>query len=200
MLERHPVAYEVGSWVIDEACRQLAAWRLAGWDVPRVSVNLFAAQFTAGTLGEVVSFALEQHALCPADLEIEVTETIAMRPDDQIPSTLQALHEAGVHIAFDDFGTGFASLTTLKQLPVTRLKIDKSFVGDICEAPHSAAIVAAMVSLADRLGLELVAEGIETQAQHAMLVGLGCTVGQGYLYGRPLPAAALGHDWSALAA
>jgi EAL domain-containing protein (putative c-di-GMP-specific phosphodiesterase class I) len=117
-----------------------------------------------------------------------VTETIALRPDDQIAAALHALREAGVHIAFDDFGTGFASLTTLKRVPVTRLKIDRSFVEDICEAPHSAAIVAAIVSLAERLKLEVVAEGIETEAQRAMLIGLGCTVGQGYLLGRPAEA------------
>jgi diguanylate cyclase (GGDEF)-like protein/PAS domain S-box-containing protein len=188
VLETHPIAYEVGSWVIDEACRQLAAWRSAGWNVPRVSVNLFAAQFSAGTVEQVVSAALERHALHPGDLEIEVTETIALRPDDQIAAALHALREAGVHIAFDDFGTGFASLTTLKRVPVTRLKIDRSFVEDICEAPHSAAIVAAIVSLAERLKLEVVAEGIETEAQRAMLIGLGCTVGQGYLLGRPAEA------------
>lgn len=188
VLETHPVAYEVGSWVIDEACRQLAAWRRDGWHVPRISINLFAAQFSAGTLEQVISAALEKHALHPQDLEIEVTETIALRPDSQIVATLQSLRHAGVHIAFDDFGTGFASLTTLKQLPVSRLKIDKSFVEDICEAPHSAAIVGAVLSLAERLKLEVVAEGIETEEQRAMLLRLGCTVGQGYLLGRPADA------------
>jgi diguanylate cyclase (GGDEF)-like protein/PAS domain S-box-containing protein len=114
VLEGHPVAYEVGSWVVDEACRQLAAWRRSGWDVPRVSVNLFAAQFSAGTVEQVIRAALERHALHPDDLEIEITETIALRPDDQTAASLLSLRQSGVHIAFDDFGTGFASLTTLK--------------------------------------------------------------------------------------
>ena len=185
VLETHLVAYEVGNWVIEEACRQLAAWRRAGRVVPRISVNLFAAQFTAGTLERTIAAALIRYGLAPSDLEIEITETIALRPDDQILATLHTLHAAGVNIAFDDFGTGFASLTTLKQVPVSRLKIDRSFVDDVCEAPHSAAIVAAIVSLSERLGLELVAEGIEREAQRAMLMRLGCNIGQGYLLGRP---------------
>ncbi len=190
-LETHPAAYEVGSWVIDEACRQLASWRQAGRHVRRIGVNLFAAQFASGTLEQVVHEALERHALQPADLEIEVTETIALRPGDQTLGTLHALREAGVHIAFDDFGTGFASLTTLKQLPVSRLKIDRSFVEDICRAPHSAAIVTAIVSLADRLDLEVIAEGIESEEQRTMLLNLGCWAGQGYLLGLPVRAAEL---------
>ena len=194
-LETHPVAYEVGSWVVDEACRQLASWRQAGRQVRRIGVNLFAAQFASGTLEQVVRAALDRHGLQPADLEIEVTETIALRPDDQTLAALNALREAGVHIAFDDFGTGFASLTTLKQLPVSRLKIDRSFVDDICTAPHSAAIVAAIVSLADRLDLEVIAEGIETEKQRTMLLNLGCWAGQGYLLGRPVSATELARSY-----
>ena len=190
VLETHSTAYELGAWVIDEACRQLAAWRRAGRRVPRIGVNLFAAQFAAGTLEQVVETALRRHGLTPADLEIEVTETVALRPGDHTLATLRALRTAGMHVALDDFGTGFASLTTLKQLPVTRLKIDRSFVGDIVDAPHSAAIVAAIVSLADRLGLEVVAEGVETEEQRATLVKLGCRGGQGYLFGRPVSATA----------
>ena len=158
--------------------------------MPRIGVNLFAAQFAAGTLEQVVETALRRHGLTPADLEIEVTETVALRPGDHTLATLRALRTAGMHVALDDFGTGFASLTTLKQLPVTRLKIDRSFVGDIVDAPHSAAIVAAIVSLADRLGLEVVAEGVETEEQRATLVKLGCRGGQGYLFGRPVSATA----------
>ena len=191
VLETHSIAYEVGSWIVDEACGQLASWRRAGRYVPRVGVNVFAAQFAAGTLEQTVSNALRRHNLQPADLEIEVTESIALRPGDHTIATLRALRTTGVHIALDDFGTGFASLTTLKQLPVTRLKIDRSFVSDIGEAPHSAAIVAAIVSLADRLDLEVIAEGVETENQREALVGLGCVAGQGYLFGRPMEATAL---------
>ena len=190
VLENHAVAYEVGRWVIEEACRQFASWRRAGRGVPRIAINLFAAQFASGTLDQVVGTALQQHGLLPCDLEIEVTETIALRPGEQTLSTLYALRKMGLHIALDDFGTGFASLSTLKQLPVTRLKIDRTFVGDVCDAAHSAAIVAAIVSLAERLELEVVAEGIETEGQRAALRALGCQVGQGYLFGQPASAAA----------
>ncbi len=185
VLETHSVAYGVGTWILDEACRQLAAWRRAGFQVPRMGVNLFSAQFSSGSLDQIVEATLSRHGLTPDDLEIEVTETIALRPGDGTPAMLQTLRAMGVHIALDDFGTGFASLSTLKQLPVTRLKIDRSFIEDLGRGPHGAAIVTAIVSLADRLDLEVVAEGIETEAQSAALRDLGCRAGQGYLYGRP---------------
>lgn len=188
VLETHGTAFEVGSWIIDEACAQLVRWRSAGRQLPRISVNLFAAQFTSGNLARIVSDALERHALQPADLELEITETIALRADEHILSSLNQLRAAGVGIALDDFGTGFASLSTLKQIPVTRLKIDRSFVADICCEPHSAAIVSAVISLADSLNLEVIAEGIETPEQRDMLVQLGCGAGQGYMFGRPEPA------------
>ena len=185
VLETHSVAHSVGTWIIDEACRQLAAWRRAGFQVPRMGVNVFAAQFASGTLDQVVEETLSRHGLAPADLEIEVTETVALRPGDGSPGMLRTLRDMGVHIALDDFGTGFASLSTLKQLPVTRLKIDRSFIEDLGHGPHGAAIVTAVVSIADRLDLEVVAEGIETEDQRALLRDLGCRAGQGYLFGRP---------------
>ena len=188
VLETHPVAYQVGCWALNEACRQLASWRAMGVDVPRVAVNLFAAQFASGSLQDSVGGALCRHALAPLDLELEITETIALRPGESMTDALNELRGAGVHIALDDFGTGFASLSTIKQLPMTRLKIDRSFVEDVCEEAHSAAIVAAMVCLAERLGLEVVAEGIETGAQRDALLGMGCLIGQGYLLGRPVAA------------
>ncbi|MGN7160498.1 sensor domain-containing phosphodiesterase [Sphingomonas sp. SAFR-052] len=188
VLETHRIAFEVGSWIIDEACAQLVRWRSMGQDVPRVGVNLFAAQFTTGNLEKVVSSALERHALQPEDLELEITETIMLHTDELLMSGLNGLREAGVGIALDDFGTGFASLSTLKQIPVTRLKIDRSFVQDICEEAHSAAIVSAITSLAERLNIEVIAEGIETTIQRDMLIQLGCNAGQGYMFGRPEPA------------
>ena len=185
VLETHRIAFDVGSWIIDEACAQLVRWRSTGRQMPRIGVNLFAAQFTSGNLEHVVSAALERHKLHPQDLEIEITETIALRADEQTLAGLNGLRRAGVGIALDDFGTGFASLSTLKQIPVTRLKIDRSFVGDICHVPHSAAIVSAITSLANRLNLEVIAEGIETPAQRDMVLQLGCDAGQGYMFGRP---------------
>ena len=187
-LETHLVAHEVGEWVIDEACRQMAVWRMQGLDVQRMALNLFAAQFTNGNLGKAIGHALEKHALSPADIEIEITETIALRSDDQILTALNELRDCGINIAFDDFGTGFASLSTLARLPVTRLKIDRSFVHDLCNRPQGAAIVSAVISLGRSLNLEVTAEGIETDEQRIRLLALGCREGQGYLFGKPVAA------------
>lgn len=188
VLETHRTAFAVGSWIIDEACAQLVRWRAAGVALPRISVNLFAAQFTSGNLAQIVNETLARHGLQPTDLELEITETIALRADEQTTASLNHLRMAGMGIALDDFGTGFASLSTLKQMQVTRLKIDKSFVEDIGSAPHSAAIVSAIISLADSLKLEVIAEGIETREQRDMLLQLGCWAGQGYMFGRPAAA------------
>jgi diguanylate cyclase (GGDEF)-like protein/PAS domain S-box-containing protein len=185
VLESHLLSYEVGCWVIDEACRQLVAWRAEGIRLDRISVNLFAAQVRAGTLETVVSAALERHALRPSDLELEITETIVLSHDDAVLDPLRRLHEAGVAVAFDDFGTGFASLSTLKQFPLSRLKIDRSFVEDIGSELHSAAIVRAVATMGRSLGLHVIAEGIETITQEEAVAALGCDEGQGYLYGRP---------------
>lgn len=188
-LEKHLLAYDVGCWVLDEACRQLVAWRAKGLALERISVNLFAAQIAAGTLNEVVAATLERHALRPQDLELEITETIVLRHDDEALEPLRQLHESGVSIAFDDFGTGFASLSTLKRFPLSRLKIDRSFVSDIEREPHSVAIVSGVASIGRALELCVIAEGIETEQQAAVVGKLGCTEGQGYLFGKPMDSA-----------
>lgn len=188
-LEKHLLAYDVGCWVLDEACRQLVAWRAKGLALERISVNLFAAQIEAGTLNEVVAATLERHALRPQDLELEITETIVLRHDDEALEPLRQLHECGVSIAFDDFGTGYASLSTLKRFPLSRLKIDRSFVSDIEREPHSVAIVSGVASIGRALDLCVIAEGIETEQQAALVEKLGCTEGQGYLFGKPLNSA-----------
>lgn len=188
-LDKHLLAYDVGCWVLGEACRQLVAWREMGLGLERISVNLFAAQIQAGTLGEVVADTLERHALRPQDLELEITETIVLRHDDEALEPLRDLHASGVSIAFDDFGTGYASLSTLKRFPLSRLKIDRSFVQDIESEPHSAAIVAGVASIGKALDLLVIAEGIETEQQAAVVRKLGCDQGQGYLYGKPMDAA-----------
>ncbi|WP_157175433.1 putative bifunctional diguanylate cyclase/phosphodiesterase [Sphingomonas prati] len=187
LLEMHAAAFEVGTWVIDRACAQLADWRARGLCIERVSVNLFAAQIRAGNIETIVRAALARHGLEPSDLELEITETIALRHDGDL-EPLRALHAAGVAIAFDDFGTGFASLTTLKRFPLSRLKIDKSFVTDLVTDDHNAAIVEGVIAIGHRLGLRVIAEGIENGPQERALAALGCDEGQGYLYGRPMTA------------
>jgi diguanylate cyclase (GGDEF)-like protein/PAS domain S-box-containing protein len=191
ILETHLVAYEIGCWVLDEACRQLAEWRSQGFVVDRVGVNLFAAQFRAGSLETMVSSALMTHALQPADLELEITESIAISYDDDALAPLQNLYDAGVGIALDDFGTGFASLSTLQRFPLTRLKIDRSFVGDITTDPHSAVIVQHVAAIGRGLGLSVIAEGVETVEQERVLLALGCEEGQGFRYGKAIDGDAI---------
>lgn len=189
-IEAGSLALHVGWWTLDEACRQAAEWRAAGLPPIRIGVNLFTAQFRAGTLVESVTEALGRHGLPPAALELEVTETIALQHDDSVLEPLRALHRLGVAIAFDDFGTGYASLSTLKRFPLTTLKIDRSFVKDLLRDEHDAAIVSAVLTMGRGLGLAVIAEGIETAEQEAALKAMGCSLGQGYRYGRAVPPAA----------
>jgi EAL domain-containing protein (putative c-di-GMP-specific phosphodiesterase class I) len=189
-LETSSLALQVGWWTIDEACRQAASWRQEGFPPMRIAVNLFAAQIRIGSLADVVSDALARHGLPPDAIEIELTEKIALQHDDEALQPIRELCRRGAGVAFDDFGTGYASLSTLKRFPLTTLKIDRSFVRDLLEDRHDAAIVGSMVAMGRSIGLEVIAEGIETAEQQRALVALGCESGQGYLFGRPMPAAA----------
>jgi len=189
VLEAGPLAAAVGDWVLDTACAQAAAWRAAGAGVLRMGVNLFAAQLGAGDPVDKVQAVLARHELPPGALEIEITENIALDEDDSVLPPLRALKAMGVGIAFDDYGTGFASLSLLKRFPLTRLKIDQSFVRAMCSSPADAAIVQAVTYLGESFGLDVIAEGIETEEQKERLLRKGCTEGQGYLFGRPMPPA-----------
>lgn len=190
-LEEHPLAIEVGRWILDATCREAGAWRDAGLTGLRMSVNLFATQVHAGTLATDVSTILERYRLGPHELELEVTETIALQAYDVVLTPFQQLRRDGVGIAFDDFGTCYASLSSLKRFPLTRLKIDRGFVRDLWTDPHDAAIVRSIIQIGKDVGLEVIAEGIETASQEEMLLQMGCTQGQGYRYGKAMPAAQL---------
>ena len=190
-LETHAVAYEVGLWVLDEACRQLVAWRSVGHKIRRVAVNLFTVQLQSTSLVDDVTRALDRHGLGPGDLELEIPETVAFSTDEDAINRLRRLRDIGIAVALDDFGTGFAALYTLKQLPVTRLKIDKSFVQDVQQNRTSRAIVGAILLIGRELGIDVIAEGIETAEHSRALSGLGCEAAQGYFYGRPAPAEAM---------
>ncbi|SFG59797.1 putative bifunctional diguanylate cyclase/phosphodiesterase [Methylobacterium gossipiicola] len=190
-LEAHPMAADIGGWIIEETCRQAAQWRAAGLPPIRIAVNLFAAQLRAGTLTRDVRNALARYRMAPSDFEIEVTERIALQADDATLESIHALHAEGVAVAFDDFGTGYASLASLKRFPLTRLKIDRSFVRDVLNDRHDAQIIRAILLMAQSFGLDVIAEGIETEGQEAILREMGCHEGQGYLYGKALPPAAL---------
>ena len=188
VLETHSVAYEVGQWVLAESCRRLVEWRKAGLAIPRVSCNLFAAQFHSSALADRVLQELANNDLQPSDLELEITETIALKLDKTSLHPLFELKESGVGVALDDFGTGFASLTTLTRAPITQLKIDRRFVKNIVADDHSSAVVAGMVAISERLKVGLIAEGVETSDQADQLRAMGCNVVQGYLFGQPMNA------------
>ncbi|MFZ5484716.1 MAG: EAL domain-containing protein [Pseudomonadota bacterium] len=179
----------LGGWVLDQACRQLAHWRALGIQHIRVAVNLSAQQLRSADLADRVARSLQDHGLAGADLELEITESAAMDNPEQAVRQLQALRDLGVQLAIDDFGTGYSSLAYLKRLPIHVLKLDRTFVGDIETDLNDAAICTATLALAHNLGLKVVAEGVETASQRDFLIAHQCDYLQGYLYGRPLPAA-----------
>lgn len=194
-LEGGPLAARVGAWVLDEACAQAALWRRSGATHFRIGVNLFSAQFRVDDLAAEVLAALDRHGLPPEALELEVTENIVLDHDERVLATLQQLRAHGVGIAFDDFGTGYASLSLLKRYPLTRIKIDRSFVRGLLESERDASVVRAILDMARSFNLETVAEGVETARQRVRLEHLGCVEGQGYLFSRPLPAAQFAVDY-----
>ena len=187
-LEGGPLAATVGSWVLDEACSQAAYWRRNGAPSFRMGVNLLGAQFRVGDLFKEVMENLERHGLPPAALELEVTENIVLDNDEIVLEVLQRLHAAGVGIAFDDFGTGYASLSLLKSYPLTRIKIDQTFVRGMLSSQRDASVIRAILDMARSFDLETIAEGIETEEANRYLTQENCDEGQGYLFGKPMPA------------
>ncbi|MCC6940781.1 MAG: EAL domain-containing protein [Novosphingobium sp.] len=188
ILEESAIAEDVGDWIIDQACAAAANWKEAGLGSLRVGVNLFPVQLRSGRLYDVIRNALARHGLGAEAFEVEITENTVLRHDEEATATLQRLKNFGIAIAFDDFGTGFASLSLLQKYPLDRLKIDKSFIRNIDREESDAAIVKAVIGMAQTLGLKVIAEGVETAAQEAALKSLHCHEVQGYLYGRPMLA------------
>jgi len=178
----------IGQWVLEHACRQVRASRDAWLQVPRCAINLSARQFVTDTLVDEVQRALAEHALDASALEVEITESVLMADPQRASRTLQVLHALGVQIAIDDFGTGYSSLAYLKRFPAQTVKIDRSFVNGLPQDRDDAAITQAVIAMAHSLGLEVVAEGVETRAQLDFLMRLGCDQAQGYFIGRPVPA------------
>lgn len=200
VLDSNELAAEVGWWTLDEACRQLKAWDAAGFVVPCIGVNLFAAQLKAPDFFERVIKPLEAYDIASSRLELELTETIALQQNDAALTPLRRLKAYGVAMAFDDFGTGFASLSTLRRFPLTRLKIDRSFVQDLTRGEEDAAIVSAVTSLGRSLGLRVIAEGIEKREHQAALLSIGCWEGQGFLFGRGIDGQAFQQTYAGAAA
>jgi diguanylate cyclase (GGDEF)-like protein len=186
-LAESAIAPEVGRWIIKTACARTAAWRAIGLPLIRVAVNLFPSQAHDENLVAEVDDALRETGLPAEALELEITEYVAFNHADPSGPLLK-LHERGVKLAFDDFGTGYASLSYLTRFPVSRIKIDRSFVGKVTDNAEDAAIVRACITMAHNLGLEVIAEGVETNAQAAFLLNERCAEAQGFLYSKPLPA------------
>jgi diguanylate cyclase (GGDEF)-like protein/PAS domain S-box-containing protein len=186
-LATNAIALDVGRWIILTACRKAAAWRAMGLSPGRIGINVFPPQFHGDVLLKAVEDALAQTDLPPESIEIEITENSALNHEDAA-ETLQKLHEKRISIAFDDFGTGYASLSYLTRFPLSRIKIDRTFVRKIIEDSNAAAIVRSLIVMAHNLGLKVIAEGVETQAQAEFLLGEGCEEAQGFLYGPPVAA------------
>jgi len=185
--ERSGDIIKIGEWVLRTACAQLAQWRRDGAEL-YMSVNLAPLQLELANLEEIVEAALAEHGLPASALVLEITEGVLIGPDAPQALNLQRIRELGVRIALDDFGTGYSALGYLKRFAIDQLKIDRSFVKTLEDDRKDAALVEAILALAQSLELKVVAEGIETPGQHQLLKLLGCPLGQGYLFAPPRPA------------
>ncbi|MBK1703985.1 EAL domain-containing protein [Halochromatium glycolicum] len=182
---------ELGRWVLTEACNQLTRWDAEGFRVPSLSVNVSVHQVERIDLIDEIKGIIAATDVDPDRLELEVTESVFMRNVERVVENLNALRDLGIRLAVDDFGSGFSSLGYLKQLPISRLKIDKTFVDGVDTDANDSAIARAVIVLGRALGLEVIAEGVETQAQASFLENEGCDAVQGYLFARPMAAGAL---------
>jgi diguanylate cyclase (GGDEF)-like protein len=189
-----PVAEEtglisaLGAWALDEACLHARRWRDAGIEPRPIAVNLSARQFSQASIVDTVAEILDRHDVPAPLLELEITESIFMRDLERATATLASLRELGVRCSIDDFGTGFSGLSYLADMPIDSLKIDQSFVSSVRQVQDQAPIIEAIIGLARALGLNVVAEGVETSDQARFLLAHGCTQMQGYLFSPPMPA------------
>jgi EAL domain-containing protein (putative c-di-GMP-specific phosphodiesterase class I) len=187
-LSKSAVANETGRWILNRACKIASSWRAKGLSPIRMGVNLFPAQFRNGSLLQDVDYALRKSGLPPDALELEITENIALGREEGTLGPLRELRSKGVGIAFDDFGTGYASLSYLMRYPLTRIKIDRSFIqkiGPQCTSEDTA-IVRSIIMMGRNLGLDVIAEGVETLSQAEFLNSEGCPELQGYLFSKPI--------------
>lgn len=181
----------IGNWVLYTACAQNKAWQDAGYPPFRVAVNLSGAQLNSQELVEVVSKALKETGLEPKYLDLELTENILIQDIEETIHKLNELKMMGVHVSIDDFGTGYSSLSFLKDLAIDKLKIDRSFIRDINNDPNVEAIVASIITMANNLKLNVIAEGVETKKQLELIKKLGCTEIQGYYFSKPVTSETL---------
>jgi EAL domain-containing protein (putative c-di-GMP-specific phosphodiesterase class I) len=188
LAEEHGLILPIGDWVLHTACAQLRSWIDEGCEPVRVAVNISSRQFEQRDLASSVRTALEQTGLPPELLELEITESAIMAQGEQAVEAIRELKALGVSIALDDFGTGYSSLAYLKRFAIDTLKIDRSFVRDIPEDRNDQAIAATIIAMARTLGIQVLAEGVETPEQLAFLCSHGCHAWQGFLFSRPVPA------------
>ena len=188
LAEQNGTIIPIGEWILDQTCRQLREWHDQGFTELRMAVNLSTVQLHHAELPRVVNNLMQVYRLPLRSLELEVTETGLMEDINTAAQHLLSLRRSGALIAIDDFGTGYSSLSYLKSLPLDKIKIDKSFVQDLLEDEDDATIVRAIIQLGKSLGMQVIAEGVETVEQEAYIIAQGCNEGQGYLYSKPLPA------------
>lgn len=198
LAERFGLIGVIGKWVIDEACMQLARWHAEGLDC-RVAINLSPYQLRNPELPSQIENALNKNSIFPDRLVIEITETALMENLNAENDVMRKIVALGVRLSIDDFGTGYSSLAHLRNIPARQLKIDRTFVADLTTSADAQAILKAIVQLAHALRMEVVAEGVETPSQQAVLKSLGCDVLQGYFIARPMPAASVGNWLNTLA-
>ena len=188
LAEECGLIHDIGAWVVQEACRQCAAWQRMDMPPLRVAVNVAASQFRRGDLLDLIRNALREARLDPRCLEIELTESVVMTDPEGTAAILEQLSRMGVLVSVDDFGTGYSSMNYLRRFPIDKLKIDRGFIQDLITCADDASIVRAIISLAHSLRLKVVAEGVETSEQLKFLQTLGCDQYQGYHFSPPLPA------------
>jgi EAL domain-containing protein (putative c-di-GMP-specific phosphodiesterase class I) len=193
LAEETSLVIPIGEWALGEVCRQAMTWQAAGLALVPVAVNLASTHLRERNLPDLVARMLTQHGLAANFLEIEVTESVLMADPELSVATARRLNDMGVRLSIDDFGTGYSSLSYLKRLPISALKIDQSFVRDIVSDPDDAAIISAIIAMAQTLKMKVVAEGVETEAQRGFLKAHGCDEYQGYLKSHPLQASEFAH-------
>ncbi len=196
LAEQNGLIVPIGAWVLQEACRQAKAWLDAGWRIGHIAVNLSAKQFSSGDLLDTIRSALERSGLPPAMLELEITESTIMNNPPEAVLLLDHIRDMGVAISIDDFGTGYSSLASLKQYPLDSLKIDRGFVKGIPHDADDVAITEAIIAIAHKMRLKVVAEGVENTEQADFLRAAGCDMEQGFLLGRPMAAADLARQFA----
>jgi EAL domain-containing protein (putative c-di-GMP-specific phosphodiesterase class I) len=178
----------IGAYVLRSVCKQLRDWRTRGLELSRAAVNVSGRQLVESDFADIVTGVLRETRTSPAELELEITESVVMRDDAVTARNLERLHALGIGLTLDDFGTGYSSLSYLRRLPFERLKIDRSFVCELETNASDRALTGAIAALAKSLGIETIAEGVETESQAQLLRACGCDHLQGYLLSRPLPA------------